>query len=67
MANRNDDELLLTVEEAMQLLKCGRTKIYSLGDAGRLELVKFDRATRITRSSVERVLAGILNNPRPRS
>ena len=53
---------LYTLVETMRLLTCGRSKIYELGRADRLELVKFDGRVRVTRSSVHRLLREIKAN-----
>lgn len=55
---------LLTVEQACRKLKCSRTKIYSLAREKRLELVKFDRGTRVTARSVRRLIRDILRHAR---
>jgi excisionase family DNA binding protein len=60
MMTIDDDDDLLTIEEAMRKLKCKRTKIYSLARERRLDLVKFDRKTRITARSVDRLIRDIL-------
>ena len=50
---------LLTLEEVMQILKCKRTKLYSLNKEGRLHFVKFGHAVRVTRESVNQLLREI--------
>ncbi len=62
-----DRDDLLTIEQAMRKLKCKRTKIYSLVREKRLELKKFDRQTRITAQSVDRLIRDILNDTRKAS
>ena len=62
--NIDDDDDLLTIEEAMRKLSCGRSKIYKLADENRLELVKFDRRTRVTARSVKKLIRDIIRNPR---
>lgn len=59
-----DDETgpLHTIAEAQAALRCSRTKIYSLWKAGRLELVKFDRGTRVTDRSLQKLLRELHNN-----
>ena len=47
---------LLTLQEVQEALQCGRRKVYMLGAQGRLDLVKFDRSTRVTRLSVDRLM-----------
>jgi len=64
MTDMEDDDGLMTMEEVMTLLKCKRTKVYSLGAEGRLQLRKFDRNIRITRASVARLLHEIKSNPK---
>lgn len=56
---------LLTVEEAMTILKCSRGKIIAEGKAGRLSLHKFGRLIRVTRESVFELLQEIRNSPYP--
>lgn len=51
----NDD--LLTVEQAQELLHCGKTRVYALGKKGKLAFLKFGRNTRITRESVQQVIS----------
>jgi hypothetical protein len=55
---------LLTLQEAMDVLRCGKTKIYELEKEGRLELVKFDRATRVTSVSLQRLLSELKSRQR---
>ena len=47
---------LLSVEEAMEVLKVGRTKLYEMINAGTLDARKNGRSTRITRESIDRFL-----------
>src|SRR3954468_11910189 len=49
-----DESLLLTPEEAAQLLRIGRTTIYALMKAGDLRPVHIGRGCRVTRAEVER-------------
>jgi len=52
------DSDLITVAAAAALLACSRAKVYSLHQAGVLELRKVGaRGTRVVKASVERVLA----------
>jgi hypothetical protein len=50
---------LCTIQQAQKMLGCSRSKIYALRDQGRLELVKFDHRTKVTQSSLEKLLAEI--------
>ncbi|MBP8168631.1 MAG: helix-turn-helix domain-containing protein [Azonexus sp.] len=48
---------LLKVEEAMDVLRIGRTKFYALVKTGQIEVVRFGlRTTRVKASSLERLL-----------
>ena len=47
---------LLSVEEAMEVLKVGRTKLYEMINAGTLNTIKNGKSTRITRESIGRFL-----------
>lgn len=47
---------LLTVEEAAERLKLGRTKIYELMDSGDLPSITFGRARRIPESAVDALI-----------
>jgi len=48
---------LLKVEEAMAVLRIGRTKFYALVKTGQIEVVRFGlRTTRVKSSSLERLL-----------
>jgi hypothetical protein len=47
---------LRSISYVMNKLDCGRTKIYSLVEAGRLEMVKLDRRARITDRSLQKLL-----------
>lgn len=52
------DEDLITVAQAAELLNCSRPKIYNLHKDGRLDMRKIGwRSTRITRASINRLLA----------
>ena len=61
LARASAERGLISVAEAMEQLECGRGKVYSLGRAGKLELVKFDTRTMVT----ERSLHKLLNDMRP--
>lgn len=56
------DDDLMTVRQAQQKLSCSRTKIYSLAAEGRLELVKFDKRTRVTGRSVRKLVRDLIQN-----
>lgn len=49
-------DTLLTIPEACAALRVSRGFIYTLQKRGALELVKFGRAARIRRSSIERLI-----------
>lgn len=51
----------LTVQEACEVLKCSKRKINELRRDGRLEVVKFDHANRVTKRSLNRLLSQIFN------
>ena len=57
MADANQIPILLRkVEEGERMLNCGRSTIYELIDAGKLEMVKLGRATRLTDRSIRRLV-----------
>jgi len=64
MKNKSMEDVgrLLPVPQAMEQLSCGRTKLYDLHQRGYLELVKFDRRTRITERSVKKFLRELVAN-----
>lgn len=64
-ADRNDG--FLTIEEVCSRLRCGRSKVYSLVHEKRLEMIKFDRASRITERSLRRLEATLLGSGPPSS
>lgn len=49
---------VLTIDETAQVLASGRSTIYNLINANRLEALKIGRKTVITTASVEAFLAG---------
>jgi len=49
--------VLLTLPQAERRLRVSRSTIYRLAKRKHLELVKFDRATRVTERSLNRLLA----------
>ena len=53
---------LLTIQQAQDKLQCSRSKIYLLGHAGRLELVKFDRSTRVTERSMQKLIDDLIEH-----
>jgi excisionase family DNA binding protein len=55
---------LLTLQEAQDILRCGKTKIYELEKEGRLELVKLGPRTRVTGSSMQKLLTDMKNRRR---
>lgn len=59
--NADEDFDWLTVQEACEVLKCSKRKIDELRKDGRLEVVKFDHANRVTKRSLNRLLSQIFN------
>ena len=57
------DPLLLTPEEAADVLRLGRTTVYALMKAGELRAVHIGRSCRLSRSELERYVRG-LETPR---
>lgn len=55
----------LTVQEACEVLKCSKRKIDELRRDGRLEIVRFDRAVRVTKRSLNRLLKDIFTGSTP--
>jgi excisionase family DNA binding protein len=55
-ANENG---LVTVREAEQMLRCCKTTIFTLVAANKLERVKVGRATRITVRSIRAITSGL--------
>lgn len=62
------DRLLLTVEEAANLLNLGRTKTYSLVRSGEIESVQIGRLRRVPKSAIddytERLISAQSNDQR---
>jgi excisionase family DNA binding protein len=54
---------LLTIDEAMAALRVSRRKIYMLAAQGRLDLLKFDHGTRVSQTSLDRLIAEITSTP----
>ena len=59
-------QLLLTTEEAAEILRIGRTTVYALISEGALNPVHIGRSCRISRAELERYVAA-LENPRPQT
>jgi len=57
--------LLLTTTEAARLLGLGRSSVYKLAADGRLSLVKIGKSSRVTRDSVESLVAELIAEGRP--
>jgi excisionase family DNA binding protein len=60
----SSDPLLLTPEEAAEVLRVGRTTIYALMKAGDLQPVHIGRSCRLSRAELERYVRR-LEGPRP--
>jgi excisionase family DNA binding protein len=52
-----DEGGLLTVRDAAKRLKCGIKKIYELDKAGKLDIVKLGHSSRVTETSLRRLIA----------
>jgi excisionase family DNA binding protein len=51
------EELLLTVPEACELLRCSRATLYKLRNEGRIEMLKFGhRTSRVVKRSIDKLL-----------
>ncbi len=61
----SSDPLLLTPEEAAEVLRVGRTKIYALMKAGDLRSVHIGRSCRISRAELERYVQHLQAPPPP--
>ncbi len=61
---RNDGPLLLTPEEAAEVLRVGRTTAYALMKAGDLHPVHIGRSCRLSRAELERYVDR-LESPTP--
>ena len=61
----SSDPLLLTPEEAAEVLRVGRTTIYALMKAGDLRAVHIGRSCRISRAELERYIRQLA--PRPQA
>jgi excisionase family DNA binding protein len=62
MSSHSDDitgRLLLTPEQAAEVLSIGRTRLYQLVATGQLPSVKLGASRRITRQSLERYVASL--------
>ena len=60
-----DDPLLLTPEEAAQVLRVGRTTIYVLIKTGELRPVHIGRSCRLARAELERYVSRLQSPPVP--
>ena len=61
------DPLLLTPEEAAEVLRVGRTTIYALMKAGELHSVHIGRSCRLARAELERYVSRLQAPVDPRS
>ena len=57
------DALLLTPEEAAEVLRVGRTTIYALMNAGELHAVRIGRSCRLSRAELERYVRRLETPP----
>jgi len=55
--------LLLSIEEVGRALSIGRSTVYELIGAGKLEVVHIGRAARVTVSSLEAFIRGLQRRP----
>jgi excisionase family DNA binding protein len=67
LAGVTNGRWLVSIPDAMQALKLGRTKIYDLIEAGDLERVKVGAASRITVSSIETFVERLREQARERA
>jgi excisionase family DNA binding protein len=61
----NGMPLLMTVEEAAELLRLGRTRMYELVMSGRIVSVKVGRRRLIPRKSLEEFVESLINDQVP--
>jgi excisionase family DNA binding protein len=61
----NGVPLLMTVEEAAELLRLGRTRMYELVMSGRIVSVKVGRRRLIPRKSLEEFVESLINDQVP--
>jgi excisionase family DNA binding protein len=59
LAKLPSEKKFVSIEEAMNLLSCSRSYIYTLRKQGLLDSVRMSRLTRITVASIERFVAGL--------
>ena len=59
------DRLLLTPEEAAQVLRIGRTTVYALMKCGDLRSVHIGRSRRISQAELERYVRRLQARPHP--
>lgn len=64
--SRHDPLELMTLRELARLAKLSRRKLELDIDAGRLNVVTFGKAIRVSRVEAERYLAGDAAPPKPR-
>lgn len=58
---------VLTVEEAAQMLRIGRTAAYAAAKAGELPVIKLGRSLRVPTCKLAELLGEPLNEARPRA
>jgi excisionase family DNA binding protein len=49
-------EQLMTLEEARERLRIGRTKVYSMATSGELRTVRLGRSLRVREAEIERLI-----------
>jgi excisionase family DNA binding protein len=59
LAKLPSEKEFVSIDEAMSLLSCSRSYIYTLRKQGLLDSVRMSRLTRITVASIERFLSGL--------
>ena len=64
MDTRADEGGLLSISQAMTMLRCGKKKIYALHRSGQLELVKLGSSTRVPKASITRLIDELPRKPR---
>jgi excisionase family DNA binding protein len=66
MTTSSSPRILLTIEEAAERLRIGRTLMYALVTAGEVESVRIGRLRRIPADALEQYVARLRGIPRQR-